>query len=80
MYARRKPGSVRAAAAWAVAAMALGAWSAAAWADGARPQSDDKCVAHCDEQSDKCMLDAGKDAQKQRACDSAYDECLRKCG
>jgi len=79
MYASRMPRSVRAAALWVVAGLAVGAWTAAAAADGARPHSDDKCVAHCDEQTDKCMVDAGKDSQKQRACDSAYDECLRKC-
>ena len=73
--------SVAVRAAWvaAVAGTALATWAAVAVADGARPQADDKCVAHCDEQSDNCMLDAGKDSQKQRACDSAYDECLRKC-
>ncbi|HXQ32328.1 MAG TPA: hypothetical protein VN790_10230 [Steroidobacteraceae bacterium] len=59
-------------------AMALG--SIAALAGDARTLSDDKCVAQCDEQSDKCMIDAAKDASKQRQCDSTYDECLRKCG
>jgi len=79
MYASRTPRSLRAVALWAAVGLALGAWTAVALAGDARPQSDDKCVAHCDEQTDKCMLDAGKDAQKQRACDTAYDECLRKC-
>jgi hypothetical protein len=45
-----------------------------------RTLADDKCVAQCDEQSDKCMLDAGKDSSKQKQCDATYDECLRKCG
>ena len=74
----KKSGSGLAARALAVVGAVLVAVTAAV-ADGARPQADDKCVAQCDEQSDKCMLDASKDSQKQRACDSAYDECLRKC-
>lgn len=44
-----------------------------------RPLNDDKCDAKCDEDSDKCMTQAGKDAGKQRQCDVAYDDCLRKC-
>jgi hypothetical protein len=64
----------------AVAAAVLGVWTSAAIAADERPQADDQCVAKCDEGSDKCMVDAGKDASKQRACDAAYDECLRKCG
>jgi hypothetical protein len=46
----------------------------------ARAASDDKCVAQCDEESDRCNAQAGKDASKARQCDSTYDECLRKCG
>ncbi len=53
--------------------------------DGALPGdgralSDDKCVAQCDQESDKCMLSAGKDSGKQKECDATYDACLRKCG
>ena len=59
--------------------LALGLGSTAALASDARPNGDDKCVAQCDEQSDKCMVDAGKAGSKQRQCDTAYDECLRKC-
>ena len=67
-------------AAWALAVFATTLVAATvAVADDARPRADDKCVARCDEQSDQCMLDAGKDSQKQRACDSGYDDCLRKC-
>ncbi len=44
-----------------------------------RALSDDKCTAQCDEESDRCMQHAGKDASKQKACDTSYDECLRKC-
>jgi hypothetical protein len=66
---------------WGLAVtLALGCWVGTAFATEARPNADDKCVAQCDEQSDKCMLDAGKDTSKQRQCDSGYDECLRKCG
>lgn len=61
-------------------AMALGCLSTAVLADEARPRADDKCVSQCDAQSDKCMLEAGKESSKQKQCDSAYDECLRKCG
>ena len=50
-------------------------------ADGdAKATADDKCTAQCDEESDKCMLQAVKDATKQRGCDNSYEECLRKCG
>ncbi len=79
MVRATKSVSVRTAWAAALAGAALASWTALAVADGAKPQADDKCVAQCDEQSDKCMLAAGKDSQKQRACDSDYDECLRKC-
>ena len=48
---------------------------ASAW----RALADDKCVAQCDQESDKCMQGAGKDASKQRECDASYDACLRKC-
>ena len=66
---------------WAIAGlMALGLGATAVLAADARPNADDKCVAQCDEQSDKCMIDAGKDSSKQRQCDASYDECLRKCG
>jgi hypothetical protein len=54
--------------------------AAAAVAGDVRTLADDKCVAQCDEQSDKCMMDAGKDSGKQKQCDATYDECLRKCG
>ena len=66
---------------WAITGlMALGLGATAVLAADARPNADDKCVAQCDEQSDKCMIDAGKDSSKQRQCDASYDECLRKCG
>jgi len=45
-----------------------------------RALSDDKCVAQCDEASDKCMVSAGHDTSKQKECDATYDSCLRKCG
>ena len=48
-------------------------------AGGSKTLADDKCVAQCDKESDACMLSAGKDATKQRECDSTYDACLRKC-
>lgn len=79
MVSNKKSGAVKVAWAIALAGAALVTWTAAAAADGARPQADDKCVSQCDAQADKCMLDAGKESQKQRACDSAYDDCLRKC-
>jgi hypothetical protein len=41
--------------------------------------ADEKCNAQCDEESDRCMMAAGKDSQKQRQCDAQMDECLRKC-
>lgn len=42
--------------------------------------ADEKCNAQCDEESDRCMMAAGKDSQKQRQCDAQMDECMRKCG
>jgi hypothetical protein len=45
-----------------------------------RALSDDKCVAQCDTDSDKCMVSAGKDSSKAKECDVTYDACLRKCG
>ena len=48
-------------------------------ASGGKTLADDKCVAQCDKESDACMLSSGKDAGKQRECDSTYDACLRKC-
>jgi len=45
-----------------------------------RSLADDKCVAQCDADSDKCMQSAGKDSAKQRECDNAYTACLGKCG
>lgn len=62
-----------------VAAAVLGLWGSMAVAQD-EPKADDQCVAKCDEASDKCMSEAGGDGGKQRACDRAYDECLRKCG
>ena len=59
-------------------ALAWGGPTAAVAAD-ARPNADDKCVAQCDEESDKCMQSAGRDGSKQKQCDATYDECLRKC-
>jgi hypothetical protein len=63
-----------------VAAAMLGLWGTAALAADEKPQADDQCVAQCDEQSDKCMAEAGGDSSKEKACDAQYDECLRKCG
>jgi hypothetical protein len=75
----------------AVAILGIGALTGAANAAGRqldqgaqnmsrmRAMSDDKCDAKCDEDSDKCMSQAGKDSAKQRQCDAAYDDCLRKC-
>jgi hypothetical protein len=44
------------------------------------PMADDACVAHCDEEADKCMEEAGGDESKEKACDDRYDKCLDKCG
>jgi hypothetical protein len=44
-----------------------------------RALADDKCVAQCDEDSDKCMISAGQDVHKQKECDITYEACLRKC-
>ena len=42
--------------------------------------ADEKCTAQCDEETDRCMMAAGKDSSKQRQCDTQMDDCLRKCG
>ena len=52
----------------------------AAWAEDAKPKRDDACTSQCDEQSDKCMVSAGRDKDKQKTCDSQYEDCLKKCG
>lgn len=59
---------------------ALGLFGLAATAQEPTPKADDKCVEQCDAASDQCMAEANGNAGKERACDSAYDECLRKCG
>ena len=59
-------------------ALLAGGGSVAVAADS-KTTADDKCTAQCDEDSDRCMQQAGKDGSKQKQCDSAYDECLRKC-
>jgi hypothetical protein len=69
---------VRPAALWLVAVLAWGGAGLALAADS-KTTADDKCTAQCDEESDRCMQSAGKDSSKQKQCDSAYDECLRKC-
>lgn len=45
----------------------------------ARPSADEECVMQCDEESDKCMRQAGADEEKAKACDDKYTECLKKC-
>lgn len=50
-----------------------------AFAAEARPNADEECVMHCDEESDKCMNEAGSDEEKAKACDDKYAECLKKC-
>jgi hypothetical protein len=61
-----------------VAALACGEGGLAVAADS-KTTADDKCTAQCDEDSDRCMQQAGKDTSKQKQCDASYDECLRKC-
>jgi hypothetical protein len=61
------------------ATLSLGCPLAAHGAE-ARPTADDKCVAQCDEEADKCSQQSGQDSSKNKRCDTAYDECLRKCG
>jgi hypothetical protein len=61
-----------------LATLAWGGATVAIAADS-KTTADDKCTAQCDEESDRCMQHAGKDTSKQKQCDSAYDECLRKC-
>lgn len=73
LSSRVRPGSLV-----LVAALAFGAPTAALAGD-AKPNTDDKCMAQCDSDADKCMQIAGKDASKARACDTTYDECQRKC-
>ena len=65
---------------WLLAGLLALAGPALAVAADAKTTADDKCISQCDEESDKCMVQAGKDTSKQRACDSSYEECLRKCG
>jgi len=41
--------------------------------------AEDSCSAQCDAQAEKCSVQAGRDKDKARACDDAYDQCLAKC-
>lgn len=45
----------------------------------ARPDADEECVMQCDEESDRCMSEAGNDEDKAKACDDRYSKCLEKC-
>jgi hypothetical protein len=51
----------------------------AAWAEDAKPRRDENCTSQCDSDSDKCMAAAGRDKDKQKTCDSQYEDCLMKC-
>jgi hypothetical protein len=65
---------------WTRAVLAVGVLAAPlALAAEARPNADEECVMHCDEESDKCMSAAGADEEKAKACDDKYGECLSKC-
>jgi len=46
---------------------------------GGPASADEECVMQCDEESDKCMRQAGQDEEKAKACDDKYAECLKKC-
>lgn len=48
-------------------------------AENSAPQTDDQCVAKCDEAADVCMTEAGEDEKKQGACDEKYEACQSKC-
>jgi hypothetical protein len=49
-----------------------------AMASDARPTSSERCVARCDEESDRCMAKADSEAKAQQ-CDDEYSKCLEKC-
>jgi len=61
----------------ALTAALIVAWPASA--EDAKPQSDEKCVARCDTESDKCMADSQGDPDKMKVCDDKYSECLKAC-
>lgn len=44
-----------------------------------QPLANEKCIEKCDDQSDKCMQDAGGDSGKVQVCDDKYSECLKSC-
>jgi len=44
-----------------------------------RGEAEDSCMAQCDVKAEKCSVQAGRDKDKARACDDAYDDCLAKC-
>ncbi len=65
---------------WLLPLLAAGFLAAApALASDARTQSDERCVAQCDENSDRCMEEAAGDDRKMKACDDKYSKCLREC-
>jgi len=62
----------------ALATLAGGLGSMSASASDARPMADERCVAKCDDESDRCMATADSE-QKAKACDDKYSECLKTC-
>ena len=60
----------------AVSGVAMAVPGATPAAGDVRGLGDESCDAKCDDQSDKCMKEAGKKQQ----CDAKYEECLRSCG
>jgi len=61
-----------------LAALVGGLGSMSASASDARPMADERCVAKCDDESDRCMATADTE-QKAQACDDQYSECLKTC-
>lgn len=62
-----------------VAALLLVLAASVAAGGDAQPTSDERCVAQCDDKSDKCMQETNGDEKKQRECDDQYEQCLARC-
>jgi hypothetical protein len=65
-------------AAWLAAGL-LALMTSTAFAGEDQPRKDDACTNQCDAESDKCMRVASRDKDKQKSCETAYEDCLSKC-
>jgi hypothetical protein len=63
---------------WLLGIALIAAGPGIASAEEAKPFADERCVARCDDASDRCMAKADSEEKAQK-CDDEYSECLEKC-